>query len=467
LLLEPACLLLATACLLLATACFLLSLYTKHTLIAAPAAAFFAIFRRDKRAALAFALALGAMGGAIYVALDAATNGAFTFGLITSNATVFLPDQLAALVRTFAITFAPLLILAGWSFIARVRGGRFGVLEAYALTAFAGLAMAGRVGAWENYFFEAIFVVCVLAFSNSKFLILNSEFKIRFDENLEFRVLALVLLLQLALFWRDPRVAANLIAEDLPANRQLSALLAHTDGTIISEDMGALVTSRQPVAYYTFQYSSLARSGKWDQSWELNGLSAGAFPLVVLERGTRQNVERYRRFTREFVSALDRYYARAEVIGKYEVYRPAPLAHLQFANFGDAIALVGWSAQPDVPSTFGGETLRPGTLELAVVWQAQRALTRRYTAFAHLENAAGGKVAQDDREPHGGLYPTVRWAASEMVREAYTLNVPGDLPRGRYVLKVGWYDSESGERLSVAGSADDTVAVGEWMYNGK
>jgi hypothetical protein len=220
---------------------------------------------------------------------------------------------------------------------------------------------------------------------------------------------------------------------------------------IVSEDMGALATSGKSVMYYTFQYSALARSGKWDQSWELRGLREGVFPLVILERGTREDVDHYRRFTREFVSALDRDYARTQIIGKYEIYTPAPLAHLQSVDFGDALALVGWSAQ--------SETLNTDTLKLTIVWQAKRALTRRYTAFVHLEKSDGDRVTQDDREPLGGIYPTTRWAVNEMVRDVYTLNLPRDLAPGKYVVRVGWYDAETGDRLAVLGGADDALVL--------
>ncbi len=428
---------------------FLFSLYTKQTLIAAPAAAFVAMFRLDRRAAILFALALGAIGGAIYLAIDFATRGGFTFGFIDSNATVYLPAQLLDLLGNFGFTFAILVGLAIWEWIRRVRAGQFGVLEAYAVTSLATLSFAGRVGAWENYFFEAIVVVCIFASLKLK---AKSEKQNR-ESQIANLALPVLLVLQLLLYARDhdPRIAASLVAQDYPANQQLAALLARTNGIIISEDMGALVTSGKEVAYYTFQYSSLARSGKWDQSWELNGLRAGMFPLVILERGTREDVDHYRRFTREFVSSLDRYYARTQAIGKYEIYTPVPLAHLQPADFGDAITMIGWSSQP--------ETLIPGTMKLEVVWQAKRAMTRRYTTFVHLEKANGDKVTQDDHEPHGGLYPTTRWASGEMVREIYTLNVQGNLAAGQYVLKVGWYDVETGERLAVQGSADDAAVI--------
>jgi hypothetical protein len=449
---PPATRLLPPATCLLSIALFLLALYTKHSLFAAPLAAFLALWQRDWRRALAFAFTLGALGGALYLALDVMTRGGFSFGIIESNATVFLPEQLFALTRNFVTTFPILLALALWSWFARVRARRIGVLEWYAVTAFAALVLAGRVGAWENYFFEALVAACVFAgFTFQVSAISDQRSAVRLATRYSPLALPILFLFQLVLMWHDPRIAADLVARDFPANQELARVLARTSGIIISEDMGALVTSGKPVVYYTFQYSSLARSGKWNQHWELNGLREGAFPLVILERGTRENVDHYRRFTREFVSALDRYYARTQTIGKYELYTPAPLAHLQTAEFGDALALVGWTLKP--------ETLNTETLNLTLVWQAQRALTRRYTAFVHLETETGEKIAQDDHEPLGGIYPTTRWAANEMVRDVYTLNLARPPSPGKYVVRVGWYDTETGERLTVPDSVDDAVVL--------
>jgi hypothetical protein len=446
---------------------FLLALYTKQTLFAGPAAAFFALFFRDKKIAVAFALALGAVGGGIYLALDAATGGGFTYGLITSNATLFLPEQLVELLWSFATTFPILLLLALWGWLNRLRSRRVGVLEWYLLFSVAMLGLAGRVGAWENYFLEAIACACLFAGIAISHVIYHAKDyanpdsqSVRPDsDHAAFKLslyfahvgLPILLLTQLVLMWHDPRIAAELIARDLPANQQLGALLSRTSGTIISEDMGALVTSGKPVAYYTFQYSSLARVGKWDQSWELDGLRDGVFPLVILEQGTREDVDYYRRFTREFVSALDRYYAVTQTIGRFEVYSPAPLARLQQANFGDDLALVGWRVE---------ELASPRTLQVTVVWQAQRSMTRRFTSFVHLETEDGSrKLAQDDHEPHAGFYPTTQWAAGEMVREEYLLKLAGDANPGEYVVKAGWYDSDTGDRLEVKQSADNTVTL--------
>ncbi|HEX9076046.1 MAG TPA: glycosyltransferase family 39 protein [Anaerolineae bacterium] len=429
---------------------FLLALYTKQTLFAGPVAAFLALWMRDHRLAVRFAVLLGAVGGAIYLVTDVLTGGALTFGLITSNATVFLSQQLFELLGNFTITFPILILFALWGLVKRYRDRRIGVVEWYTVISLAALAMAGRTGAWENYFFEAIAALCVVALSDLPLKGLGAKYP-PFASFLSEPLIPFLLLVQTILMWHDPRVAVDLMARDLPANRQLAALLAQTSSPILSEDMGALVTSGKEVAYYTFQYSSLARSHQWDQSWELNGLRDGVFPLVILEHGTREDIDHYRRFTREFVSFLDRYYDRVQMIGKYEVYAPAPPLVLASADFGDALGLVGWSAQP--------ETLKAGTLKLAIVWQAKRTPERNYKAFVQLERIGAGKVTQDDHEPRLGAYPTTHWAAGEMVREVYTLQVPGNLPVGQYIVRAGWYDSETEDRLEVPGSADNSAVL--------
>ncbi len=436
---------------------FTLALYTKHTLFAAPAATFASLWATNRRrAALAFGTLLGTMGGVLYLVLDAITHGGFTFGLLTSNATVFMPDQLIRLLENFAATFPVLLALAGIGFAKRVQNKTTSVLDWYLITSLGALVMAGRTGAWENYFFETIASSTVLAGMALARLLPARATASSFPSTLpfaSFRVaLPILLFVQLALMWQDPRIAHDLMVQGLPANRELALLLRSTPGTIISEDLGALATSGKEVAYYTFQYSSLARSGKWDQSWELNGLRDGAFPLVILERGTREDVDHYMRFTREFVSSLDRYYANVQSIGKYEVYRPAPLDHLQRVSFGQSIALVGWSV---VPHSFS----QPATAQLTIVWQAERSMEQHFTAFVHLSDEHGGKVTQEDKEPRAGRYPTTRWALGEMVREVYVLRLPPDTPPGKYYVRVGWYDSETLDRLVVPGSQDDSVLL--------
>lgn len=437
-----------------AGACFFLALYTKQTLLAGPVAAFLVLFARKPKTALVFGAALGVLCGALFLALEWLTAGGFAFGLVESNATVFLPEQLANILQQFALTFPVLLALALLQIGRQVRLRRLGILHWYAVTSSLVLVLAGRIGAWENYFFEAIAALCVLG------MIALIHLVRRFSASPVAAVaMPILLLVQLALFWHDPRIASEMVSQDWIANRQLAQLLAKTAGPVISEDMGALATSGKPVSYYTFQYSMLARSGKWDQAWELNGLANGAFPLVILERGTREDVDHYRRFTREFISALDRYYERRESIGKFQIYSYAPLAHGQRVSFGETIDLVGWSAQP--------QGLSAGVLEVTVVWEPRRGVDIAYKQFLHLQNTSGTKLAQQDQEPLEGNYSTTRWAIGENIRDVLRLNIPENLPPGDYDLRIGWYDPESGDRLTAPASPDNAFVLTRFHVGNK
>ena len=427
---------------------FLLALYTKHSLIFAPLAAAAAIFLRDKRAALWFAILLGGIGGALFLALDVLTRGGWSFGLIAANATVWTPRVLLPLLSDFLTTYAAALILgaAGWG--ARVVHARrtrdvkkIGVLEIYAAAAVAAILLAGREGAWENYFFEALALTCVFAG-----IALAQWLR---QPRARWAAYAL-LLLQLGLFipQHDPRIAQRLFDETRAANERVAPLLRAASGAIISEDMGLLVTNGKPVIYYTFPYSTLARAGKWDQHWEIENLRAGKFAYVVLRQGTAADVDHFGNFTRAFLSALHYGYAVESQDALYQVYAPAPLQFFEpRATFGALFELVGWSLQP--------QTLRAGEeLDVTLAWRAVQKPPTRFTGFVHLEDANGGVVAQDDHEPQQGAYPTTRWAQDEMTRETFRLKIPPQLKAGEYTLRAGWYETAAQDRLSLPDGAD-------------
>ncbi|NIV28812.1 MAG: hypothetical protein GWN58_04645, partial [Anaerolineae bacterium] len=134
------------------------------------------------------------------------------------------------------------------------------------------------------------------------------------------------------------------------------------------------------------------------------------------------------------------------------------MQHERRAEFGDQLALVGWSV--DSPVGQQGAGLQPGeTVEVTTVWQAQQELETDYTAFAHLVDETGQGWAGDDHQPHDGLYPTSAWGAGEMVRDTFTLAVPADAPPGLYDVQVGWYDPATNERLPVGEGTTFRVAV--------
>ncbi len=85
---------------------------------------------------------------------------------------------------------------------------------------------------------------------------------------------------------------------------------------------------------------------------------------------------------------------------------------------------------------------------LVLYWQTLTPLARDYTVFVHLYDSFDQLVWQRDTPPVAGTYPTREWRADKIVVDEYALELPHDVPRGRYRVMVGLYDSETRARLS-------------------
>ena len=83
---------------------------------------------------------------------------------------------------------------------------------------------------------------------------------------------------------------------------------------------------------------------------------------------------------------------------------------------------------------------RPSDTVIAGIrWQVLAAPGRRYTAFLHLIDERGERVAGHDAEPLGGRQPTDTWRQWEMVEDGQALLLPANLPPGSYGLRLGLY----------------------------
>lgn len=83
-------------------------------------------------------------------------------------------------------------------------------------------------------------------------------------------------------------------------------------------------------------------------------------------------------------------------------------------------------------------------------WRALASLGR-LTAFLHLVDAAGNRVAGRDAEPAAGADPTTHWMPGDMRQGELGLLVPWDAPPGDYHLELGMYPTPAGQRLEARG----------------
>jgi hypothetical protein len=88
------------------------------------------------------------------------------------------------------------------------------------------------------------------------------------------------------------------------------------------------------------------------------------------------------------------------------------------------------------------------------------------TAFAHLGEGTqqSALVSSHDSPPCQGLYPTSRWHAGDVVPDSFAIPIAANAPTGQQPLLVGWYDSETQQRVTVTGGAqplnDNRIMIG-------
>ncbi|HYN87073.1 MAG TPA: glycosyltransferase family 39 protein, partial [Ardenticatenaceae bacterium] len=135
---------------------------------------------------------------------------------------------------------------------------------------------------------------------------------------------------------------------------------------------------------------------------------------------------------------------------------PAPTSPevLLDAEWEGGIRLVGHDTLPG--------TMGPGeSLDLRLVWTAEEPQARDYTVFVQVLGPDGQLVAQSDRQPEGGSYPTSAWTVREHVADTYRLPIPPDAVSGTYTIIAGLYTSEG--RLPVfqgSSAVSDHLAIG-------
>ncbi len=121
----------------------------------------------------------------------------------------------------------------------------------------------------------------------------------------------------------------------------------------------------------------------------------------------------------------------------------------------DVIALVRAS---------NGSAARPGeVIQGELEYGSIQTVEHDYTIFVHLEDSSG-VVAQDDAPPVRGVFPTSFWRPGDLVRHAWRIQLPADVPPGRYHLTTGWYDRPSGQRLTTP--SGDALDLGTVLIEG-
>jgi hypothetical protein len=89
-------------------------------------------------------------------------------------------------------------------------------------------------------------------------------------------------------------------------------------------------------------------------------------------------------------------------------------------------------------------------LDLTLYWQADRRLLGDYHVLVHLVHDSGVTVAQADKQPRAGDWPTWAWEPGQTVTDTYRLLLPASAPPGEYTIYVGLYRLSDFARLPIS-----------------
>lgn len=119
-----------------------------------------------------------------------------------------------------------------------------------------------------------------------------------------------------------------------------------------------------------------------------------------------------------------------------------PEAVPQETLFDNHVALLGYRLQPTTP-------VPGGTICVTLYWQSQVPVTDETHIFVHLAAADGYVHAQRDTSGVMDFFPVTEWVPGSIVGDLHCLVIPSGLPVGVYHLRIGLYESSTGQRAAV------------------
>ena len=271
------------------------------------------------RRALALAGLTGGVGAALFLGLQRATNGGFSFNIVSANLNDYQPGSLVAYL-TDVWTLMPLtlagvglfLVVAPWF---RVPSWR--LVAPYLLGAVVSGLTIGKVGSNVNYLIElgagvSLAIGALLAWQRPR--------------RAAHATIALLLALDLALVvLASPyRTVTHVRLKQGDEARRLLDVVHQAPGAVVAdEDMGLLPLDHRSIVFQPFEMTQLARAGRWNQRPFLDEIERQAFAAILIYRIPDLPLHR-QRWTDEMLAAIDRRYVLAERVGLTEVYRPRP-----------------------------------------------------------------------------------------------------------------------------------------------
>jgi 4-amino-4-deoxy-L-arabinose transferase-like glycosyltransferase len=125
--------------------------------------------------------------------------------------------------------------------------------------------------------------------------------------------------------------------------------------------------------------------------------------------------------------------------------------HALDLRLGDGVRLIGYNMDRNA-------AVPDETVTVTLFWEALTPLPRSYTVFVQLVDlATNAKAAQRDALPVCGRALTHLWNPGDLIADPHPIRLNDDAAPGTYMLFVGLYDVETGERLPVTDAAGTPI----------
>jgi hypothetical protein len=114
--------------------------------------------------------------------------------------------------------------------------------------------------------------------------------------------------------------------------------------------------------------------------------------------------------------------------------------------------------------------MTPGQLDVTLTWAGDAPGNGDGVVFVHLynqDNIHTEPVGQVVLRPGGGALPPGNWLPGVVIRDTYTVPLPDDLPPGTYLVAIGIYDEQTGQRYPVTGEGadqDNRLFIGKIVF---
>jgi len=270
--------------------CAALALFTKQTMVAAPAAIFLLLLTRDRKKALWFGAIFAAGVGGMVLAINAALDGRFLANTVFANLNPFNGAQFVTQIRYFVSISFGLLVIVAVSFGRMLRRRVVAPCVYLMLALLVFLGTAPKIGSDTNYQMESTLLLAICAaigLHQVKF------FDLYFERSKSWITLLLIpLALHIAIGYR---VSANTLLGRLMHEKlfraeieQLKPYVPPSGGLVLCTDFNAMVRLRQRMDVEPFIYTILVSAHVIDPEPVRRDLARGAFSTVILSEDVFQ-----------------------------------------------------------------------------------------------------------------------------------------------------------------------------------